>query len=145
MLPSAEEITDLHGTFGTLFDVQVTPELIEVQTQPSKGKVRYPSATNFIPSAEQATAGQSKIGALVCVQVIPESEETQMPLWLVAATNLFPSADEAIEVQFVMGALVCVQVWANVKLAVSKAVATNTRILKVFITHSANPTYSTAL
>lgn len=56
-----------------------------------------------------------------------------MPLSLAAAANLVPSAEEAMETQFVLGALVCVQVWANVKLAVSKAVEATGRIPKFFI------------
>jgi hypothetical protein len=65
--------------------------------------------------------------------VAPEFVETQMPLALATATNLVPSADEATAVQFVTGALVCVHVWANVKLAVSKAAEATSRFPKVFI------------
>jgi len=56
-----------------------------------------------------------------------------MPPRSATATNLVPSADEAMEVQFVFGALVCVQIWASAKLAVSKTVEANSRILKFFI------------
>ena len=44
-----------------------------------------------------------------------------------------------------MGALVCVQVWAETKLAVSKAVEANSRILKFFIGRLMNLLHSTIL
>jgi uncharacterized protein (UPF0212 family) len=68
-----------------------------------------------------------------------------MPLLPAVATNLVPSADEATAVQFVSGALVCVQVWANAKLAVSKAVEANSRIRKVFIGRLMNLVHLTIL
>jgi hypothetical protein len=61
------------------------------------------------------------------------------------ATSLVPSAEEAMEVQALVGALVCVQVWAETKLAVSKAVEATSRILKVFIGRLMNLLHSTIL
>lgn len=99
--PSAEEATQFHGYSGTLFDVQLAPELVEVKIEPIIG---------------------------------------------FTATSLFPSADEATQVQPpLVGALVSVQVWAETRLAVSKAVETTSRILKIFIGRLMNLLHSTIL
>jgi hypothetical protein len=58
---------------GIVFEVQLIPELVEVQTQlglvPAK-------AANLVPSADETTSHHSLFGALVCVQVWANAELT---------------------------------------------------------------------
>ena len=66
LVPSADEATQNQSPPGTLFDAQVNPEFVEVETMLSA------TATNLVPSAEDATENQKASGALVFVQVVPE-------------------------------------------------------------------------
>jgi hypothetical protein len=100
-------------------------------------------ATNWDPSADDEkefhnAEDKFPLGIVFEVQLIPELVEVQTKLGLcpARAANLVPSADETTRRQAMFGALVCVQVWASAKLAVSKAVRTTSRILKVFIGRS---------
>jgi hypothetical protein len=93
----------------------------------------------LVPSADEATDHQSSWGTLFEIQVVPELVEVKIaasplpPKNGVTTTILLPSADEATDAQSPGGALVCVHVWAETKLAVSKAVEATSRNLKVFI------------
>lgn len=49
ILPSADEATEDHKVWGALFDVQVSPEFVEVKM------LLQSTATNLLPSAEEAT------------------------------------------------------------------------------------------
>jgi len=71
LVPSPDEATEYHISFGIVFETQVVPESAEVYT----ALVCHASATSFVPSEEEATEYQERLGATVVVHVAPESVE----------------------------------------------------------------------
>jgi len=78
-----------------LLDVQVAPELVEVNKP-------VPPAISFVPSAEAATEYQWFAGALVGIQLIPELVEIKIRRsavfelsYAAAAIRIVPFAEEA--------------------------------------------------
>jgi hypothetical protein len=75
LVPSADEATDHQYSWGTLFEIQVVPELVEVKIAASPLPPKNGVATTIlVPSADEATDAQSPGGALVCVQVWANAE-----------------------------------------------------------------------
>jgi hypothetical protein len=98
----------------TLFEIQVNPALVEVQTAPLPPKE---IAVNVSPSADKSTAGgrsaDGSFGRLFDTQVSPALVEVQTappPLRLLETTaNVCPSADEATEDKPALGRLIDTQ------------------------------------
>jgi hypothetical protein len=50
--------------FGTLFDVQVIPESVEVKIEPPPTQYTSETATTLLPSADEATDAHALLDAL---------------------------------------------------------------------------------
>jgi hypothetical protein len=72
LLPSADEATGPHPSFGTLLETQVRPESVEVNS-PLLGDS---DATNLEPSAEQANWPKSGMPITLLDQLPPQFVET---------------------------------------------------------------------
>src|SRR5258708_3278204 len=93
-----------------LLDVQVAPELVEVNKP-------VPPAISFVPSAEAATEYQRFEGALVGIQLTPELVEMKIKpgtvfelSYAAAAIRIGPFVEETTLDHWLVGARVCCHV-----------------------------------
>jgi hypothetical protein len=107
IFPSAEEATEVQNSSGTLLDIQVIPEFVEVYSL-------LATATNLVPSDEEAIpfTASSGDGILFDVQVAPALVETKKCRDPLTYTSyiIVPLAEDATDSVVRLGTLVgCVQ------------------------------------